>query len=220
MMEALLLDKWLLAATLSLAAMHTPNAKAQSSMPPAIDRTLSVSYSDLGKTMDEDGFLDFSFRKRTVSENREIWESEKSRSYGTNKVGVFQIVAAGNVGSKPDIIAFWLAPVNGRDEEVDGSFRMLQKLVLQIFPNWSDSGSWIETASREAWKLSGEVLDRKAPENKDTVVSTDREGVWIDVFGVPPDYFFYVVTTRQDCLLRETLIQRRENPCLPEPKTP
>lgn len=168
--------------------------------------------------LDESGFFDPQGERRSVIGDRESWKFSKTFSRGNSEV--FHVFVVGPTSLAPDTIYLWFAPVNGSGEDNERTISLIKAIAQQTFPQWAEAGEWMETASRDAWNRTAKAMESRTPASQDSIVTTNRGGAWIDVFGVPPDLFLYMITTRQECRLGETFMLRRPNPCLPEAKKP
>ena len=213
-----MLGRSLPAALFFLAASWTQIALAQQPTPPTMHPTLKLSYDQLAKMLDESGFFDPQSERRSVFGDRENWRFAKTRSGGNSEL--FHVLAAGPTALAPDTIYLWFAPVNGTGEDNQRTISLIKTIAQRVFPQWLDAGEWMETASRDAWNRSARAMESRTPMNEDVIITTDHRGASINVFGVPPDLFFYMITTRQECRLGETFMLRRANPCLAELKRP
>jgi hypothetical protein len=194
------------------AALAVAEAAAQS------QQTLPITYAELDEAVTKSGYVVAHLEPVSASGPR---ETRRVIRIGERNVEVFAVAASSpQFSSSPDFVYLWFAPVNGGDEDNKRSFGVVADVLQRVFPNWDDVASWVINVSQDAWERSGRYLKGQPISDEDRVISTRRNDSWIDVYGMLPDLFIYVVTTRPECRLGATFMKRQANPCLPDPSNP
>jgi len=100
----------------------------------------------------------------------------------------------------PHTVRIDFFPERAQGTETQAAGDAIARLMMALFPDWSDAARWPEVAGNRAWQETAKAMQDEADAPaRAPVIEGQRDGAWLASLGVPPRVISYVITTRDAC---------------------